>query len=616
MQQIKSTITYTGTTYMNPHSNTNQLKFNQFIEGLDDLVVAIDLDGYFVYVNKAAKTLLGYEPGEMIGRPFLDFVVEKDRVKSEEAARNLVRGEVTPEFFNYYYKKDGSILPIAWSGQWDSKGRVIFCLGKDISERLHSEKLHARYEEKLKRQNQQMIEILERIRDGFFALDQHHRITYWNKKAEEVLGKPRKQVLSQNIWDCYPDLVGTIFYTEFEKAINTGRAATFEAWEPSGRYCFEVKLAPSVTGISVFFRDITPKKKAEEELRLLSLIAKETDNSVILTDLEGRITWVNEAFTATTGYTFEEVVGQLPEPLLDCPQQDRQAKQYLDEKVRNQEPFQLEIENRKKDGSTFWWEVHYQPLYNSDGTIEQFLSMNTDITERKRLQQRLGREQEQFRKRLTAAAVEASEAERTHVGRELHDNVNQVLTTVKLYLEHMASSESNNRDLMEKSAQLLQTTITDIRDLSKRLAAPSLGDISIKETLRELVDSIALTKSIKFTLDTCSFKWHQMPQELHLAIYRIAQEQLTNIIKHSNANNVHIALVQKDDFIILEIRDDGVGVQLKNTKAGGIGIANMMSRAEMFNGKIEIDSEPEKGYTLRAVFPMSENPEADAFLVY
>lgn len=601
---------------MTPSFTTYQLKFNHIVESMTDIVVAIDLDGRFIYVNKAVETILGYGPKEMIGRSFLEFVVENDRLKSEEAVTSLIRGYLIPGFFNYYYKKDGSILPIAWTGHWDAKERLMFCLGKNMSERWQSESLHAQYEEKLKIHNRQMGEILERITDGFFAVDQDNRIIYWNKSAEEILGKTPEEVLSRELWECFPEMEGTTFYTEFQKAYTSGLATSFEAMFPSLDMWFETTIAPSLSGISVFFKDITPKKKVEEELRLLSLIAKETDSSIILTDLEGRITWVNEAFTTTTGYTFEEVVGQLPGPLLDCPEKDPEIKRFLDQKVRAGEPFQLEIQNRKKDGGTFWWEVHYQPLYNSEGVVEQFFSMNTDITERKLLQQHLDQEREQFRKRLTAAAVEASEAERAHVGRELHDNVNQVLTTVKLYLELMACGEEFNKELLGKAVQLVQTSITDIRFLSKRLSAPTLGDISIKETLCELVESFVLTKAINFTVDTTSFKWHNMPKELHLAIYRIAQEQLTNIIKHSGAKNVSVALLQSTNTVVLEIKDDGVGAQPKTNKTRGIGIANMISRAEMFNGKIDIESEPAKGYTLRTVFPVPENLGLNELHVY
>jgi PAS domain S-box-containing protein len=590
---------------------TSQLKFNQLIDQLNDLVVAIDLDGCFVYINKAVIKVLGYEPEEMIGHSYLDFVVENDHSKSIQAVDNFIRGQETPNFFNYYYKKDGSILPIAWSGQWDAKDRLMFCLGRDISETVQSESLQAKYEEKLKMHNQQMVGILERITDGFFALDLEHRIIYWNKRAEEILGKTREEVLSRQIWECYPDMRETTFYTEIKNAAKSGQIANFEEWVSSWKQWFETTIVPSSSGISVFFRDISSKKKAEEELRLLSLIVKETDNSIILTDLEGRITWVNEAFTKTTGYSFDEVVGQLPGPLLDCQEKDREVKRFLDERVQKRESFQLEIQNRKKDGGTFWWEVHYQPLHDNEGNIQQFFSMNTDITERKLLQQHLDQERELFRKRLTAAAVEASEAERAHVGQELHDNVNQVLTTVKLYLELMAAGDEQNKELLEKSAQLLQTSITDIRSLSKRLSAPTLGDISIKETLSELVDSIAITKAIKFTLNTACFDWLEMPKELHLALYRIAQEQLTNIIKHSNARNVRITLMQTAETIVLEISDDGVGAPPKGAKTKGIGIANMISRAEMFNGKIEIESAPEQGFVLRAVFPANKKLDSD-----
>lgn len=158
--------------------------------------------------------------------------------------------------------------------------------------------------------------------------------------------------------------------------------------------------------------------------------------------------------------------------------------------------------------------------------------------------------------------IRAQEGERAQLGQELHDNVNQVLTTVKLYNEMMLDGIGDSRDILNKSIRQLQNCINEIRSISKRLSAPSLGRISLADSILELVESINLTNRIDISSRIEGLDDRVIPQDLHLAIYRINQEQLNNILKYAEARHAWITNVNNEAGLVLTIADDGRGFDM------------------------------------------------------
>ncbi|RYG32490.1 MAG: PAS domain S-box protein, partial [Chitinophagaceae bacterium] len=233
---------------------------------------------------------------------------------------------------------------------------------------------------------------------------------------------------------------------------------------------------PAIEGLVVNSKDVTEKmlkdqgrKRYEDELRKLSLIARETNNAVILQDNQRRVLWVNQAFLNLTGYQLEECIGKDIGEICDGPQTDPETIRYVQEKIDKKEPFHIVTLNYKKDGETYWADVSCQPVFDEDGKVVQYFSIATDITERKLLENQLERERHERQVNIAAATLKAQEYERTIVSQELHDNVNQVLTTVKLYVEMCRDDIGNPKEIMDKSIKLLQDSINEIRSLSKRL---------------------------------------------------------------------------------------------------------------------------------------------------
>jgi PAS domain S-box-containing protein len=338
---------------------------------------------------------------------------------------------------------------------------------------------------------------------------------------------------------------------------------------------------------------------AETEMyRTLSLIASKTNNAVVLLDLDERITWINQAFTNILGYTAEEALGQSYFDLIQYRQSDGD-QEFSINSLLDAASVESELECITKQGEQRWLQSTMHTMSEGKNSPKRFFIISVDITERKRLEKEIIQQQ----KSTTATVLAVQEKERAIVGQELHDNINQVLTTVKLYNEICINDELRNISLLKKSVQLLQTSIDEIRSLSKRLSAPSLGKIKLYESVKELMQSVADTGRIAIVPDLDSIEELEVSYELHITIYRIIQEQLTNILKHAEASVVSIMLDFIDDTLFLSIEDNGKGFTLQE-KSKGIGITNMITRAESIHGTIKIDTGPGKGCCLHAKFPM------------
>jgi two-component system sensor histidine kinase UhpB len=184
---------------------------------------------------------------------------------------------------------------------------------------------------------------------------------------------------------------------------------------------------------------------------------------------------------------------------------------------------------------------------------------------------------------------------------ELHDNVCQLLTSSKLYLELSKSKKNSADELINQSLKLIEMSLTETRMLSHRLTAPILGHNSLIDALHSLLQNISATKGLKVNLTIEKFQ-DVLPPDQNLALFRIAQEQLQNIVKHSKAKTVEIKLGQKESNLFLVIKDDGVGFNLTE-KGSGAGLLNIASRAKMYGGKMEIKSSPGNGFELWVWIP-------------
>lgn len=197
--------------------------------------------------------------------------------------------------------------------------------------------------------------------------------------------------------------------------------------------------------------------------------------------------------------------------------------------------------------------------------------------------------------------ISSQEKEKDHIGRELHDNINQVLATVKMYLGIARSDQSRSEEMVEICFNYIDELIAEVRGLSHSLVSPSLGDMSLYDALKQMAHVVNVGKKIDVRLVDKGIG-HINDQNIELTFYRIAQEQMSNILKHAQADKVTIALENTDDHFTMTITDDGVGFNPTGTLEG-IGLKNVYNRLSVYSGKMSIQSAPGQGCSLQVSIP-------------
>ena len=219
------------------------------------------------------------------------------------------------------------------------------------------------------------------------------------------------------------------------------------------------------------------------------------------------------------------------------------------------------------------------------------------------LEQELLKTELEYKKLINQATVDSQEQERSEIGRELHDNINQVLTTTKLYLELALANEDLTKELIKKSSRNISSAINEIRQLSRSLMDPTIGDLGIVDSINDLIENINLTRKITIRLNIDERIENLMDKNQKLTIFRTIQESLNNVVRHAKAKNVNISIRTDDEEVELEIIDDGVGFSQTSVKKGA-GLKNITNRVYLINGNFEIESEPGKGCHIMIKFPI------------
>lgn len=240
-------------------------------------------------------------------------------------------------------------------------------------------------------------------------------------------------------------------------------------------------------------------------------------------------------------------------------------------------------------------------MRDEDGKPTRVIGAAQDITERVRLQDQLMEEKNLRQEEIMKATLGVQEKERNEIGYELHDNVNQILTSAKLYLECVGRWDDKKEEYRLMSLELINKSVEEIRRLSKSLVQPRLNDIRLVQAIEDILENIRATRQLSIILQYDGFDETRLDYGLKLAIYRIIQEQTTNILKHARASAARIELYQKNDCPGLKIVDNGVGFDPSRLRKG-IGFTNIINRAAIHHGKVDIVSSPGKGCTLSILF--------------
>jgi len=194
-----------------------------------------------------------------------------------------------------------------------------------------------------------------------------------------------------------------------------------------------------------------------------------------------------------------------------------------------------------------------------------------------------------------------------HIGREIHDSVGQKLTLASLYTQQLAyeNKAPQINDKIENIGNIINTSLAELRQLSKSLTDDSISESGIAELVQQECTKVNDLKkcTVSFSSDQ---KIQPLPYQVKSILLRIVQEFLQNSIKHSDCKNIQVALRSNESALILNLKDDGKGFELKDTKGKGIGLSNMKKRTELIGGSCYIDSSAGKGTTLIITIPLQQ----------
>ncbi|MGM0701325.1 MAG: EAL domain-containing protein [Pseudomonadota bacterium] len=268
----------------------------------------------------------------------------------------------------------------------NEQGEVVRAQGstQDITERR-------RLQDEVRQLAERLTTTLESITDGFFTLDAEWRFTYLNQEAERLLQRSRQELLGQEIWQAFPEALGTLFETEYRRAVDDDVSVTFEEHNPRLDLWVEAHAYPSDEGLTVYFQNINARKTAERQLRILERGIESSINGVVIADARqpgNPIIYANAAFEKITGYTREEVIGRNCR-MLQGENTDPSAIRALRNGIEARRTLHVTLLNYRKDGSPFWNDLYISPVLDDQGDVTHFIGIQNDISTQREYESRL-----------------------------------------------------------------------------------------------------------------------------------------------------------------------------------------------------------------------------------
>jgi PAS domain S-box-containing protein len=463
--------------------------------------------------------------------------------------------------------------------------------------------------------------ITEIITNGFFTVDQYWTVNYWNKAAETLLGVRAADIIGKNLWEEFAGALPVDFYEVYHDAFIQDIPAHFEEyWGKMGAW-FDVITYHCDDTLSVSFRSLNHPAhsgRLQQRLKILNelykFVTEVTNDCLWEWDLHTReLFWIDGGHKRVFGY---QIVNAL------ISQSFWENHLHPDDKVRilkrlhkilsggSDNTWEDEYRFQRADGSYAYVHDRAHIIYDSDGVASRMIGATQDITVRKSAElnlleseKKLARERLTRQRAMTHAVLVAQENERSEIGKELHDNLNQILGAAKLYIE-LAKTDDENREMcLEKSSGFIVKVIEEIRRISKTLSTPGMI-MGLFESIRILLDDLITVHAIKIEFQADGIKEEDLDEKLQLTLFRIVQEQLNNILKHAHATWAAINLTRRENEIVLLLSDNGNGCNIL-VEERGTGIINIKSRAGLYHGTVTIVSKPGEGFALKVVLPIN-----------
>lgn len=412
--------------------------------------------------------------------------------------------------------------------------------------------------------------------------------------------------------------IPVIYLTAYSDEVTLNRA---KITEPSGYLLKPFEERELHTTIQTAMYNYKMELKLRESEEWLSTTLDSIGEGMIATGPDMKIKTFNPVAEKLMNIKKSEAEGMLTSEIYTIIEEEsgKEIEDIISQVIRSKKL--IELNNHicvvKKNNFKFSIKATATPIRNNGNIIGTVLVFQ-DITEQKQaekeredLLQEVIDARERL-KQLSKKLIEIQEKDRRYFAYELHEQIGQSLTTIKINLQSVLSSKDENyKDSIEGSVELLDNIIKEVRRLSLTLRPSMLDDLGLLPAIRWYVNSQIKNTKIKAAINAEDLS--DIPEDIENMCYRITQEAVANVIEHSEADDLIIKIVKEDGFLYLTIKDNGKGFSLKNpsNKAynGSIGITGMKERVELLGGDFNIASLPGLGTTVTASFPLTEENE-------
>ncbi len=629
------------------------------LNSMVQFVGLLDAKGNVLEINSVALEAAGAKLSEVEGRPFWTTfwwqVSSEINATLKEMIRRAAQGEFIrwdTEIYGRAGGKETIVIDASLTPVKDEHGNVVFITAEWRSKGTN----HVR--EKVEREEREaasnlLAAIVDSSDDAIISKTMDGVITSWNKGAERLFGYTREEALGQHIYLIIPEARRS---EEVEILERLKRGERIDHFETLRRRKDGTLLALSLTispvkdasgrtiGASKVARDITQQRHSERALAERARLLDLSNDAILVRDAADRITYWNESACTLYGFSRAEAMGRVSHELLQTVFPE--PLERITEQLYRDNRWLGELTHRRKDGGKIVVSSRWALDRDERGTWKNILETNTDITQQKENNQALRESEERLRtlsssleiqvrdrtdelERRNAEILQQSEQlrelsnrllktqddERRHIARELHDSAGQIIAALAMNLAGIDMQAKENAAVAEALADtqnLVQQLNQEIRTTSYLLHPPLLDENGLSQAIRWYMQGLTERSGLEIELDIAS-DFGRLPPDLELTIFRIVQESLTNIHRHSGSKTATIRLSRSPQNVFLEIQDQGKGISPEKLAAikaqrSGVGITGMRERVRHFRGEIDIQSNG-TGATIMVIFPL---PMTDA----
>ncbi|MBL0135384.1 MAG: PAS domain-containing protein [Chitinophagaceae bacterium] len=590
-----------------------------------DVIMEVDFITGKIYVNNIFKDFYGYDLEEYktIEEAYRAIIHPDDFDRMMNSIVNNRSSNVDFADYNVFRlrKKDGTVVYCDTKSRFirDEKGRPLKSLGivRNITESYLAEQELRRSNERFRLASLASYDMLwERdfssdeyvFSDALLRLFGYDANMKWTSITfQQVMLHPEdRDWVVKFVEDCY-NKKESIFQCPIHRYVRKDGSIAYVQVHCSVIYDEYGKQKRTV-GVT---RDITEQYLLEKKLREANerneLVSRATTDLVWEWNYKtDELQFWNEGVQELFGYTLENNRTTMQWRFDRIHPDDLKQNMIKLKKLISHKDSQLNCQYRFMDATGKYHHVLDRAYisYDAAGNPDRITGAIQDITPIKELEQKIAEEAILHQQQITEVTLLTQEKEREELGRELHDNINQLLAISLMYHSiALTDGPEQSRVMIEKSTEIIKKGVQEIRKLSKQLISPVL-DMGLDEAIKELAEETSAASGIRFSLKKDDSEYSTIPRHLQLMVYRIVQEQFNNILKHAKAVHVHISLSIKKNSLNLHINDDGIGFD-DTKKAAGIGLRNMRSRVKLYNGSIHITSSSGKGTKLDLSIPIS-----------